>query len=154
RRLAALTGVLMVALAGESVAQVPMMGPLPGFDNAPAAPPPGTGPAPPMATPPPQAAVPQAGAPQAAAPPQAGPQGQPQGQQPPCFNEFLPLKQEAEKRAGTLKAAAERKAPRPQVCELFKNFAVSEAKVIKFVTENQTKCQIPPQAVSQMKANH
>jgi len=60
----------------------------------------------------------------------------------------------AEKRAGMIKAAADRKASRTEVCELFKNFAVAEAKVIKFVTDNQVACHIPQEAVSQMKANH
>ena len=56
----------------------------------------------------------------------------------------MPLRTEAEKRGKAIQAAAERKAPRPQVCQLFKSFAASEAKVVKFVTENQSQCQIPP----------
>jgi hypothetical protein len=64
------------------------------------------------------------------------------------------LRQEAEKRGKLIQAAADRKAPRPQVCQLFKNFAASEAKVVKFVTENQSECKIPEQVVTQMTANH
>jgi hypothetical protein len=79
--------------------------------------------------------------------------GPPRGE-PPCMKEFQPLKEAAEKRAGMIKDAAERKAPREKICGLFKNFAVAEAKVVKFVVENQTMCQVPPQAVSQMQANH
>jgi hypothetical protein len=76
------------------------------------------------------------------------------GGQPPCFNDFMPLRQDAEKRAGAIQAAAKRKAPREEICKLFKNFAEAEVKVVKFVATNQQWCGIPPQAVEQMKANH
>lgn len=146
-RCVALAAVLAFAGAGTALAQVPMMGGnLPTFDNAPPAPPPGAaGPGGMMPGPPPGA--PQ-GAPQGGFAPQGG------GQEPPCFKEFVPLREAAEKRAGLIKTAAERKAPRPEICQLFKNFAVAEAKVVKFVTENQSACHIPPQAVGQMKSNH
>jgi hypothetical protein len=93
------------------------------------------------------APAPAAGAPMSAAP------GAPPGQ-PPCFNDFVPLRQEAEKRAGAIQAAAKRKAPREELCKLFKNFAEAEVKVVKFVSTNQQWCGIPPQAVEQMKQNH
>jgi hypothetical protein len=148
-RCVALAAVLAFAGAGSALAQVPMMGGnLPTFDSAPPAPPPGAAPGGMMPGPPPGA--PQGGfspRPQGGAP-QAG------GQEPPCFKDFVPLREAAEKRAALIKNAAERKAPRPEVCQLFKNFAVAEAKVVKFVADNQAACQIPPQAVSQMKANH
>lgn len=73
---------------------------------------------------------------------------------PPCFNDFVPLRQEAERRAGAIQAAAKRKAPREEICKLFRNFAEAEVKVVKFVSTNQQWCGIPPQAVEQMKANH
>jgi hypothetical protein len=142
RCVAALSLVLAVAGIGSVAAQVPMTGNLPTFDNAPPAPPPG--------------AVPPGG--MMPEPPPGPPQGgfTPRGaaQEPPCFREFGPLREAAEKRAQMIKQAADRKAPRPQVCELFKNFAVAEAKVVKFVTDNQSACQIPAQAVTQMKSNH
>lgn len=143
RRAAGFAGLIVLVLAGNAMAQVPMMGNLPSFDSAPPAPPPGAG-APSMP------AEPGPG-------PGAAPGGPPPGaaaQEPPCFREFSPLREAAEKRASLIKTAAERKAPRPEVCQLFKNFAAAEAKVIKFVVDNQASCHIPPQAVSQMKANH
>ncbi len=70
------------------------------------------------------------------------------------MRDFLPLKEEAQKRGGLIQAAANRKAARQEVCQLFKNFEASEAKVVKYVTTNQAQCHIPPEAVSQMKANH
>jgi len=130
RRVAVVVGTLAFVFAGRVAAQAPATGNLPTFDTAPPAPPPG--------------AVPPGSS--------AGPLGG--GQEPPCFNNFLPLREAAEKRAGAIKRAAEHKAAREQVCQLFKDFAVAEGKVVQFVTDNQTACQIPPQAISQMKANH
>lgn len=77
-----------------------------------------------------------------------------QQQMPPCFQEFTPLRGEAEKRAGAIQAAVKRKANREEVCQLFKRFSEQEAKVVKFVTANQQQCGVPAQAVAQMKGNH
>ena len=73
---------------------------------------------------------------------------------PPCMAEFVPLRTEAEKRAAAIKAGADRKAPRPELCQLFRKFAEAEARVVKYVTANQAACGIPPQAITSMKANH
>lgn len=76
------------------------------------------------------------------------------GGAPPCVGEFMPLRQEAEKRAAAIKAAADRKAPREEVCNAFKRFSESEAKLVKYMEANQSWCGIPPDAVKQMKQNH
>src|SRR2546430_6059113 len=132
RRVAVLAGMLALALAGAAAAQVPMSGNLPTFDNAPPAPPPGAAPqGAPMGFP--------RGAPGGGAAPQAGfpgPQGAPQ--EPPCFKDFMPLRQDAEKRAGLIKAASDRKAPRPEDCQLFKNFATAAWQGAKLVGTTQT----------------
>ncbi|HLN07912.1 MAG TPA: hypothetical protein VK281_02965 [Xanthobacteraceae bacterium] len=73
---------------------------------------------------------------------------------PPCMAEFVPLRQEAEKRAAKIKAAAERKAGREELCGLFKNFYEAEAKVVKFLETKQTACGIPVNAVTESTANH
>jgi hypothetical protein len=79
----------------------------------------------------------------------------PQQQQlPPCFAEFTPLRNEAERRAGVLKTAMQKKPAREEACKLIKSFAESEAKVVKFINSNQQQCGIPPEAVTKMKANH
>jgi hypothetical protein len=88
-----------------------------------------------------------------------GPTGQmaappPQQGMPPCMAEFVPLRQEAEKRAGAVKAGAERKASREEICALFKSFSDAEVKVIKYLTTNATACGIPPQAIAETKASH
>ena len=73
---------------------------------------------------------------------------------PPCYNEFMPLRQEAEKRAAAVKAASERKAQRPEICQLITRFSEAEGKFAKYIEVNQTWCGIPPQVVAQIKANH
>jgi len=75
-------------------------------------------------------------------------------QPPPCFNEFMPLRNEAEKRGTAIQAASKRKAPREEICGLFKHFAEAEAKYVKYAETNATWCGIPEQAVQQMKSNH
>ena len=44
------------------------------------------------------------------------------------------MRADAEKRAGVLKAAMEKKAPREEACGHIKSFAAAEGKVVKFVT--------------------
>src|SRR5262245_48083738 len=145
RSAAALTGVTLLALTGGVAAQVPLSGPLPSFETAPAAPPPGTGPAPATGAPGARGAPP----PGARAAPQAGPE-----QEPPCFKEFVALRQEAQKKANLINAAKDRKPPptREEMCQVVKNFAAAEEKVIKFVVTNQESCGIPGEAITQMKA--
>lgn len=84
----------------------------------------------------------------------AAAQFQQQQQQPPCFNEFMPLRNDAEKHGKAIEAASKRKAPREEVCTLFKRFATAEAKYVKYAETNATWCGIPAEAVKQMKSNH
>jgi hypothetical protein len=80
---------------------------------------------------------------------------QPQQQrEPPCFREFSPIRNEAQKKAEILKAAMQKKVPREEACKLIKNFSAAEAKVVHYVTVNQKTCGIPPDAVGQMTKNH
>jgi hypothetical protein len=90
----------------------------------------------------------------AAAPPPQAQQAQ-QQQMPPCFNEFLPLRQEAEKRANVIRNAmqAKRKLTQPQACEAFKALSLAEGKMVKFVEEKNVWCGIPLEAVKVMKTN-
>jgi hypothetical protein len=87
------------------------------------------------------------------APTAASPFGAPQ-QDPPCMKDFLPLRQDAEKKAGLIRAASQRKAPREEVCKLLQNFAAAEAKMVTFVETNSRTCGIPPQISTQIKASH
>lgn len=77
-------------------------------------------------------------------------------QQPPmlCANEFLPLREAVEREGMAVKALADRKAPREQVCSQIKKFAATEAKYVKYLTDNQSWCGVPPEAIKQVKATH
>jgi hypothetical protein len=79
-----------------------------------------------------------------------------QQQLPPCYSEFAPLRAEAEKRAGAIQAAQanpKRRPPLPEVCKLFRSFTEAEGKVVKYAEANAAWCNIPGQAVTQMKAS-
>ena len=80
--------------------------------------------------------------PQAGAPPDA------------CMKEFLPLREEAEKRGKLIKAASDRHATPDEACKLIRNFAQSETKMIKFIESHATKCGIPAQVGDQLKNGH
>jgi hypothetical protein len=73
---------------------------------------------------------------------------------PPCMSQFLPMRAEAEKRAGVLQAGINHKKPRPEICQLFRTFSEAEEKVVKYAVANQVGCGIPPDAVAMMKKNH
>ena len=88
-------------------------------------------------------------APMQAAPPMGAPAGQL-----PCMNDFVPLRQEAERRAGLIKVAAARKASREEICQLITKFSEAEGKFVKFVEKNASWCGIPPQVASQVSTNH
>ncbi|RKE71000.1 hypothetical protein [Pseudorhodoplanes sinuspersici] len=77
----------------------------------------------------------------------------PSGPQRDCGGEFMPLRQDAEKKAGAIKAAAATK-KQPAVCAAFRNFAAAEAKVVKYAEDHGDECRIPADAIKMMKANH
>jgi len=76
------------------------------------------------------------------------------GGMPPCFNEFMPLRQEAEKRALAVREASSKHATPQEACQLIGRFSEAEAKVVKFVQAKGFSCGIPPEALKQMKTNH
>ena len=57
---------------------------------------------------------------------------------------FMPLREEAEKRGKLIKAASERHAPPDEACKLIESFGQAEIKMIKYVEANFAKCGIPP----------
>lgn len=99
------------------------------------------------------------GMPMPGASPQTGmmpaPGAAPQRQaMPPCMQDFIPLRDEAQKRADAISKAAKRKAPRPELCQAFRRFAEAEAKVAKFMEVNAQSCGIPAEAATATKSNH
>jgi hypothetical protein len=156
-----LAAVLVLLLAGlsQATAQFP---PPPGQGASQSSPfPPASGQASPFPPPPGQGRPGQASpfppAPgQSGAPAQqASPFPQPGGGGPPAVCETFPaIRQATEKDAMAIRTAGERKATREEVCPLFKIFATSEAKMVKFLTTNQATCGVPPDVVKQVKTNH
>jgi hypothetical protein len=79
----------------------------------------------------------------------------PGGGQQECLEKFVPLRAATEKAANAIKTATERgKPPAAEACKLLSNFYSAEAKMLKYMEANSFQCGIPPQAVTQVKANH
>jgi hypothetical protein len=93
------------------------------------------------------APLPGAGAP-------AGPPQQAGGPNDACMKNFVPLREEAEKRGKLIKAASERRAQPEEACKLIESFSQAELKMIKYIQLNSAKCGIPPQISEQMKKGH
>jgi hypothetical protein len=110
------------------------------------APPPGASPFP-SAGAAPVAAAPSGFAP--APPTQAG-----GGPSDVCMKNFVPLREEAEKRGKAIKAASDRHAPPDEACKIIASYGAAEVKMIKYIEANAAKCGIPPQVGDQMKAGH
>ncbi|MBB1092661.1 hypothetical protein [Rhodopseudomonas pseudopalustris] len=88
-----------------------------------------------------------------AAPPPAAPMGQQAGGEE-CMNDFVKLRQDAEKRGAAIQAAGKRKAPAAEACKLIGAFAAAETKMIKYVVVNSKKCGIPGEIAEQLKKGH
>lgn len=71
----------------------------------------------------------------------------------PCGNEIMPLREAVEKQGLSVKAAIDRKADPIALCKELKQMTSTEAKFVKYLKDNQTWCQIPPQAVEQVAAS-
>ena len=71
-----------------------------------------------------------------------------------CMKQFMPLREEAEKRGKMIKAASDRHAGPDEACKLIKNYSEAEVKMLKYVESHQAKCGIPPQIGDQLKAGH
>ena len=137
-RVALLTAALLIGTGTAAYAQM-IVGPAVG--PGPAAPPPGS-----------TGMIVGPSAPGPMTGPAMGPGAAPG--MPPCMSQFLPMRAEAEKRAGALQAGINKKKAPPEICQLFRSFSEAEAKVVKYAVANQTGCGIPPDAVAQMKKNH
>jgi hypothetical protein len=79
---------------------------------------------------------------------------QQQAQEPPCFKEFMALRQEADKKGRALQDASKKKVPPPVACRLFNEYSASEGKLVKYVSTNATKCEIPKEVVENLTKNH
>jgi hypothetical protein len=87
------------------------------------------------------------------APPMSSPQ-QAGGPSEACMKNFVPLREDAEKRGKLIKAAGERKAQPEEACKLIGDYSRAELKMIEYVKLNSTKCGIPPEITEQLKKGH
>jgi hypothetical protein len=71
-----------------------------------------------------------------------------------CMKEFVPIREDAEKKGIMIKTASEHHAPADEACKLIRSFGQAELKMIKYVETHAAKCGIPPQVPEQLKAGH
>ena len=159
--IAPLTAVIFALAGGQALAQGAFPAPLPGQSqvgtaNDPAFPPVNGGAPAAKISAPPANSFPSGGAAPitggfSAPPPPQGAGGGPAQE---CMKQFIPLREEAEKRGKMIKAASDRKAGPDVACGLIKNFAQAETKMITYVEKNSERCGIPPQVGDQLKGGH
>jgi len=70
------------------------------------------------------------------------------------MREFLPMREDAEKKAKLIKAASDRKAPPEEACKLLTAFNGAEARMLEFIKKNSARCGIPPQIGGQLASGH
>jgi hypothetical protein len=80
--------------------------------------------------------------------------GPPPAAQQECVGPFTALRSEVEKRGMAAKAGGEKQASREEMCKLVTAYSAAELKWIKFAEANMSKCGIPKEIVSQLKAVH
>jgi hypothetical protein len=83
----------------------------------------------------------------------APPVAPPVAQKPPCFDEFMALRGDVEKRFATATGGIQRKAPAAELCQSFTQFMEAINKMVKYVEENNAKCGFPPEVLPNIKAN-
>jgi hypothetical protein len=71
-----------------------------------------------------------------------------------CMREFMPLREDAEKKAKLIKAASERHAQPDEACKIIGNFSAAEVKMINFIKANASRCGIPSQISGQLAEGH
>jgi hypothetical protein len=79
----------------------------------------------------------------------AAAQGAPQ-----CTDDFVRLRDDAQKKALAVQAAGKSHVERKEMCALITHFAAAETQVVKFLVDNKTFCGIPNEAITTSKTNH
>jgi hypothetical protein len=77
-----------------------------------------------------------------------------QQQKPPCFDEFIPLREDVDKLFQAAKAGIDRRASAAEMCSLLTKFGQAETKVIKYVRENGAACNFPPSLLQSVEASN
>lgn len=78
--------------------------------------------------------------------------GQAFAQQIDCSADLKALFETREKTGKEVKAASERKAPQPEMCQAIRRYAAAEEKLAKYAEENRAWCQVPEQFLTQIKS--
>ncbi len=89
--------------------------------------------------------------------PMLGPQSRPQPQQQQgsaCVDQYLPLREEVDKRFEATKAGIARKGGAPEICNLLTKFSQAEAALMKFIEKNTGNCPFPPNMLENIKASN
>jgi hypothetical protein len=71
-----------------------------------------------------------------------------------CTKDFIPLREDTEKRGKMIKAASDRHASPVEACKLIHDYSMAEVKMIKYVEANAGQCGFPGQVTDQLKAGH
>jgi hypothetical protein len=71
-----------------------------------------------------------------------------------CAQDFVALRTDAENKGKALQEAGKRKAPPSELCPLFRRYGEAEAKMVRYLEQNQAWCQVPAEAVKNAKTNH
>lgn len=82
-------------------------------------------------------------------PPAAAQQAQAQ-----CTNDFVKLREEAQKRAQAVQAGGKGHVDRKEMCALVTRFSAAETLVVKYLVDNKSTCGIPNDAIATSKKNH
>ena len=159
RLLVPLIAAVVIAHAGQALAQSAFPAPLPSggvIKNDPAFPPVnGAAPATSVGAPPSSSFPVNGAAPVTGSAFERGPAPPSQaGAADECMKGFMPLREDAEKRGKLIKAASDRHAAPAEACKLIGNFGQSEIKMIKYVETHAAKCGIPTQIADQLKTGH
>jgi hypothetical protein len=71
-----------------------------------------------------------------------------------CMKDFVPLREDAEKKGKLVKQASDRHAPPQETCKLVRDYSEAEVKLMGFVDDNSSLCGIPSQVADQLRAGH
>ena|ERR1700728_3073951 len=69
-------------------------------------------------------------------------------------NNFLPLRNDAQKKGMAIGVAEKRHADPKELCTLVSSFSIAEAAALKFLDTNKTWCGVPDQVIASAKATH
>jgi hypothetical protein len=72
----------------------------------------------------------------------------------PCTNDYIPLREDTEKKGQLIREASSRHAPPEEACKLIRDYSLAEARMIKYVEANANECRISAGVADQLKAGH